>query len=81
MDKITKALRKLTPKERAAFTKLLQLIASGKLDNLDVKQLSGHSDIFRVRKGKYRIIFQKQIDGSISVLAFERRNDRTYSKY
>ena len=80
MDKIEKALRKLTPKERQLFTQLLQLIQQRQFAGLDMKRLVGHDDIYRVRKGKYRIIFR--VDGDrVFILALERRSDQTYSKY
>ena len=80
MDKIEKALRKLTPKERQLFTQLLQLIQQRQFAGLDMKRLVGHDDIYRVRKGKYRIIFRVDED-QVFVLALERRSDQTYSKY
>ncbi len=81
MDKIGKALRKLSSKERNAFTVLLRAIQEGRLELLDVKKLAGHDDIFRVRKGSYRVIFRKTPAGEIFILAFERRSDRTYSQW
>lgn len=81
MDKLTKALRKLSPKERNAFTALLNAIQQGHVEQLDVKKLTGHDDIFRVRKGSYRVIFRKTRSGEVFILAFERRSDRTYSQW
>ncbi len=77
MDKIQKALNKLTEKERQEIKKILIRINSGKLDNLDIKKLKGRSDIFQVRKGGLRIIYLIK-DRNISVLAIERRNETTY---
>lgn len=74
MDKIEKALKKLSPKERKQFGQLLLLIKQGKLEKLDVKKLSGHKDIYRVRKGKYRVIFRIDTKkDKISILTLERR--------
>ncbi len=81
MDKITKALKKLTPKERELFRKLLEAIEAQKFSNLDIKKLSGHDDIYRVRKGQFRVIFQLTNNKNVVVLALERRSDQTYSKY
>lgn len=82
MDKIKKALQKLSGKDQKQFKQLLHLIKQGQLDNLDIKKLAGHKDIFRIRKGQFRVIFR--IDEKTSqtyILALERRSDRTYSKY
>lgn len=80
MDKIQKALKKLSPTERKKFKSLLLLIQTGQLDTLDVKKLKGSENIYRVRKGNYRIIFQKKSE-AISILAFETRGERTYQNW
>lgn len=79
MDKITKALEKLTAKERTQIKELLEKILKGSTQHLSVKKLKGRSDIFRVRKGNIRIIYHNSDDG-IYVLAIERRNDNTYKR-
>lgn len=82
MDKIEKALKKLSDKEKKQFKQLLLLIQSSKLANLDIKKLVGHDDIYRVRKGNFRVIFRmNEKTNTIKILALERRSDRTYSKY
>lgn len=82
MDKIEKALNKLSNKEKKQFKQLLLLIQSNQLAGLDIKKLVGHDDIFRIRKGNYRIIFRmNEKTNTIKILALERRSDRTYSKY
>jgi mRNA-degrading endonuclease RelE of RelBE toxin-antitoxin system len=77
MDSIEKALRKLTKQDRDALKVLLLRVQAGDFEGLDVKKLKSKKDIFRVRKGKYRVIFRKQGD-LIMVLALERRSDTTY---
>jgi len=59
MDKIAKALLKLSSKEKELIKTILLKIKSDSLAALDVKKLKGHSDIFRVRHGKIRLIFQR----------------------
>lgn len=82
MDKIDKALKRLAPKELKQFKALLLQIQTGQLNTLDVKKLVGHADIYRVRKGKYRILFRMDDNKqTIKILALERRSDRTYSHY
>ena len=78
MDKISKALKKLTAKERSELKIILTRIKSGKFDGFDIKKLKGEDNIFRIRKGKLRIIFIKK-DDKISLLAIERRSNNTYN--
>jgi mRNA-degrading endonuclease RelE of RelBE toxin-antitoxin system len=77
MDKIKKALNKLTNKEREKVKEILQEIERGSFDNLDIKKLKARQDIFRVRKGNIRIIYQ-EIKDKFSILTIEKRSDKTY---
>ena len=79
MDKIKKALNKLSPKERRRLKKILFQIDTGDFQGLNLKKLKGRNDVFRVRKGNIRIIFRKK-DNSIKILSIERRGSKTYSK-
>lgn len=79
MDKIKKALNKLSPKERRRLKKILFQIDAGDFQGLNLKKLKGRNDVFRVRKGNIRIIFRKK-DNSIKILSIERRGSKTYSK-
>jgi len=78
MDKIAKALKRLSGKEKSRIKQTLQKLFSGNNKSLDIKKLKGQKDIFRVRQGDLRIIYQRQTDGSIFILAIERRSDKTY---
>ena len=78
MDKIEKALKKLTEKERDVVRDLLRCLAGNETENLDIKKLKGHDDIFRVRKASLRIIYRKDPHGRIFLLAIERRSESTY---
>ena len=77
MDKIKKALHKLTPKEREWVKEILKQLNSRNIDNLDIKKLKGRNDIFRARKGDIRIIY-RIIGKEIFILAIERRTGKTY---
>jgi mRNA interferase RelE/StbE len=78
MDKLTKALKKLSTKERKHLKTILFKIKSGDLTNVDITKLKGHDNIYRVRVGSYRVIFIKQ-KTDIKILSLERRNDNTYN--
>ncbi len=77
MDKITKELRKLTPKERERVKQILRQLSLRDIGGLDVKKLRGREDIFRARKGDIRIIY-RLAEKEIFILAIERRNEKTY---
>ncbi|MFH0859078.1 MAG: hypothetical protein V1868_00390 [Patescibacteria group bacterium] len=79
MDKIEKALQKLTPEEREIVKEILAKLKNKQFKNLNLKKLKGLNDIFRVRKGKIRIIYRTGSVGRISILAIERRSDTTYN--
>ncbi len=76
-DCITKALKRLSGRERSNLEDILKRIRRGDFAGLDLKKLSGREDIFRVRKGTMRVIFRKTPAG-IFILAVERRSDNTY---
>ncbi len=78
VDRIQKALNKFSEKERELVKDLLYKIKNNKLDNVDIKKLKGRDDIYRVRKGKIRIIFRIHTEETY-LLAIERRSDRTHA--
>jgi mRNA-degrading endonuclease RelE of RelBE toxin-antitoxin system len=78
MDAIEKALKKFNAKERERLKELLEKLARGALQGLDVKKLQGRDDIFRIRKGDIRIVYRK-VGSAISILLIERRSEQTYS--
>lgn len=79
MDKIDKALSKLTFKERGKLKKMLLQINKGNFYSLDLKKLKSRKDIFRVCSCNMRIIFSKT-DDFIKVLTVEHRGSKTYNK-
>ena len=78
MDKIAKALNRLTSKERLIIKTILLKIKDRKFYGLDIKKLKGRSDIFRIRKGKIRIIYRLDKIGQVYILTIERKSDKTY---
>ena len=77
-DRVTKLLRKMPKKQRMEYIRLIELVLAKKLDGLDVQKLQGHSEVYRVRKGEYRLIFHLTASGETRIIAFERRSDHTY---
>jgi len=79
MDKIQKALEKLTLKEKKKVKEILIKLKNQQLKGLDIKKLKGREDIFRVRKGQIRIVYKTDSKGSIFILTSERKSDTTYN--
>lgn len=77
MDKIQKALNKLTSREKNAVKLILEKIQNLDFSGLNVKKLKGRDNIFRVRKGSLRIIYRLD-KKKIFILAIERRSENTY---
>jgi mRNA-degrading endonuclease RelE of RelBE toxin-antitoxin system len=73
MDRITKALLKLTDKEKSLVKDILLKIKQNSLSGFDLKKLKSRDDIFRIRKGKLRIIFRKLQDNQYFILSIEKR--------
>jgi len=78
MDKIDKVLARLNVKEREIFAKILQKISDGKLADFDLKKLKGRSDVFRIRFGRWRVIYRVGQNGKIFLLSLEKRSEKTY---
>ena len=80
MNKIEKFLKRLSKKERLNIERCIKDVLLNNTNHLDIKKLVGRSDIFRVRRGDIRIIYQK-INSDIKLLLIERRSDDTYSNF
>lgn len=80
MPSLKKLLSKFNKEERKVIQFLIETIISLDWRNLDIKKLKGYQDIFRVRKGKIRIIFTKD-KKDIFILAINRRREDTYSRF
>lgn len=77
MDKITKALKKFSIKERKMTKAILEKIKKGDFKNLKIKKLKMRQDVYRIRKGNIRIIYRVK-NKRITLLTAERRSDNTY---
>jgi len=78
VDKIAKALQKLTSKEQKWVKDTIERLSLRKTEGLDIKKLKGREDIFRVRKSDIRIIYRFAPDDNIYILVIERRHENTY---
>ncbi len=80
MDKISKLLSKISAKDKEMIACSLEKLLEGSFSGLDVLKLKGSVDIFRVRVGKYRVIYQKALV-EIRILEISKRDDNTYRGY
>ena len=78
MGKLDKQLRKIPPKERREIERIIEKILARDFDGLNLKKLKGLKNIFRVRKGNLRIIFEFG-KSEPNILAVERRSEHTYN--
>ena len=77
MNKIQKFLLSLSKKERQQIDSILEKIESGKLDSLNYKKLTGFDNLYRVKKGSFRVIYFQE-DDTVNILDVRRRNEKTY---
>ncbi|MFA6447289.1 MAG: hypothetical protein WCW31_03470 [Patescibacteria group bacterium] len=80
VDRIRKTLKLLSLKQQTQLLEVIQRIRSNNLSGLDVKKLQGRDDVYRVRKGLFRVIFRKIPNAENTIIAVERRNDTTYNE-
>jgi len=79
-DKVTKFLRKLNEAELLRVKSIIALILAEEVGGLNVKKLSGHADLYRVRVGRIRIIFRVGERGN-QVVQVAFRDDQTYRDF
>lgn len=78
MDRLDKQLKKFSQKEQVEIEDLLKKSIEKELTGLDCKKLKGLKNLFRIRKGRIRIIFELKSGGEPLILAIERRREDTY---
>ncbi len=78
MGNLGKQLKRLSPKERGEIEHLVQRILNRNFVGIECKKLKGVKNLFRVRKGKIRIIFETGENKKPNILSIERRREDTY---
>ncbi|MBU0596712.1 type II toxin-antitoxin system RelE/ParE family toxin [Patescibacteria group bacterium] len=76
MDKIEKLLRKISKKQREFLLGVIKKLLSGKNEGLDIKKLKD-TDFYRLRSGRFRIIFHKE-NNEIIIDGIKLRDENTY---
>lgn len=77
-DKIKKFLEKLSAKELIVVQATMSKIIAGEFEGLNIVQLKGSANVFRVRKGRLRIIYTVDKAGNANILSVDRRSEKTY---
>jgi mRNA-degrading endonuclease RelE of RelBE toxin-antitoxin system len=81
MDDIEKLLSKVPGKHRDQILLALACLYDEQCRaKLRIEKLKGHADRFRIRSGRYRIIFEMNITG-IALRDIRLRNEKTYRDY
>jgi len=76
MHEIEKLFRKITQKERKLLNEITNKLLSSDHKGLVIKKLKG-GDFYRLRKGRFRIIFHYEKE-SISIVSIRLRDEKTY---
>lgn len=74
---LEKFLAKVTEKEKKILDGVIEKIIEKDLKGFDVKKLAGHDDVFRIRKGNFRILF-KVTKTDNKIILVDKRSDTTY---
>ncbi len=77
MDKIEKLLRRISKSDRQRLEIALELLINKKFELLDIQKVKD-TNLYRARKGNFRIIFGFGLDKEIIIYAIKLRNEKTY---
>lgn len=79
MDKIAKALQKLSPKEREAFLMVMNQLKQDYRKIPNLVALTGYKNWYRIRIGRYRLLFKIHA-GRVEIRRIAKRNEETYKR-
>jgi len=79
MDKIEKLFRKIDQPARQKLLNLIKLLVSNQANNLNIGKIK-NTDFFRLKSGRYRIIFHKE-NKEIIIDSIKLRNEDTCKIY
>ena len=78
MNHLEKALARFAPEDRLLMRAVFVRIRADDLLHLDVRKLKGYRNLYRVRLGECRIIFERTDAGENEIVVLTRRNENTY---
>ncbi len=73
-----KDFAKLEPRTRNRLLEKVALLAKGYESQLDIKKLRGVDNLFRLRDGNYRVLYQKFVDRLLIILIKARHRKDVY---
>lgn len=79
MDEIEKLFKKISEKDRILLQSLIEDLLN-KNKNLNTKKLKGN-DFYRLRKGKFRIIFHYNFKREMIIDSIRIRKEDTYKNF
>ncbi|MCX6799606.1 MAG: hypothetical protein NT091_00460 [Candidatus Falkowbacteria bacterium] len=77
MDKIEKLFRKISLKNRKLLLSVIEKLLSSDRNNLDIKKIK-NTDFYRLRSGRFRIIFHNNEDGQVIIDSIKCKDENTY---
>ncbi len=77
MDEISKFLRKIPKRYRLAVKSLIRRLIARSFEGLDIKKLTGFTNLYRARTGQYRILFY-DFGSHVEIRAIRKRDESTY---
>ena len=80
MNDIQKAIAKLSREHKAVFDSIMMRLLARDFLGLDITKLKGHKDVFRVKRGKLRVIFRMS-HKELLVLEVGLRSEKTYKNF
>ncbi len=75
MDKIEKLLKKISQKDREKLLCIIEELLTGRKKGLNIQKIK-NSDFYRLRFGRFRIIFH--YEGETIIDSIKLRNENTY---
>lgn len=78
MNKWFKYIKRLRKDEQIRLLEIIGLIMENQIEFLDIKKLSGYKNLYRVRIGRYRIIFKKSWKRN-QIIKVDEKGDTTYN--
>ncbi|MFI5332535.1 MAG: type II toxin-antitoxin system RelE/ParE family toxin [Candidatus Babeliales bacterium] len=73
-----KSIDNLPKEARTIIISKIEALTSD-LTNLDIKKLQGHKDLYRIRAGDYRIVFQVSKNQQLIIVALVAHRKEIYS--
>ncbi len=80
VDRISKAVAKLSGPEQKRVWEVFDAILSGEIAGLDVKKIKNENNVFRVRCGQIRVVYKRE-NKKILFISVGRRNEKTYRDF